>query len=153
VEEINGLLEAAEIFPGPKLAAFFCFQEDAAVSEAEGKSVLEGGRAFIDAEGKEAANGDPEEEPEHGKNKEGQGLDLPETKKYGREDGEYVDNDHQGPDLWSGKKMSPQAIQYFPFFISELNCHPAVDLSRVKIRKKHARWPPLKRAPGKKHRH
>jgi len=106
VKKINGLFEAAEIFPGPELAAFFCFQEDAAVFEAEGKSVLESGGAFIDAEGKEPADGDPEKEPEDGKNKEGESLDLFEIEQDGRKDRKDVDDDDQGPDLGSGKKMA-----------------------------------------------
>jgi len=88
------------------LAALFCFEQDAAVFQGEGESVLKGGRFFIDAQGQDTAYGYPEEEPKDRENEEGKGLDLFEEEEDSREDGENIDHYNKGSDLGSAEKVA-----------------------------------------------
>ena len=126
MKEIGRFLESGKVLPVPLLGAFLGFQQDTPVIQAQDESVQEGRRSFINAQGQDPPHGDPEKEPEYGKDQEGDRLDPFEPEKDRRQDGKNIDNDDQDPDLGPSKKMPPQSIEHLLFIISELNSHSEV---------------------------
>jgi len=126
MEEIGRLLECAEILPAPTLTTSFCLQVDALVVHIESKCILEGSGAFVDAEGKEAPDGYPEQEPDNGENKKGKSLYSLEIEQYSRNYRKNVDRYEQEPDLRSAKEMTPQSIQHLFLVVTKLNSHSAM---------------------------
>ena len=106
MKEIKGLLEGRKVLPFPELLAFLCLQQQAAVFEAEGKGVLEGRRALVDAEREQAPDRDPETKPEKREDQEGKGLYLLECEQDSRQYREHVDHDDHNSDLRFAKKMA-----------------------------------------------
>lgn len=126
MKEIGRFLESGKALPAPLLYSFLGFQQDAPVVQAQDERIQEGSRSFINAQGQDPPYGDPEKEPEYGKNKEGQGLDPFEPQKDRRQDGKNIDHNDQDPDLRPSKKVPPQSIEHLLFIVSELNSHSGV---------------------------
>ena len=66
VKEIGRLFKGAEVLPVPLLASLFGLQQNAAIVQLEGKMILEGGIAPINAQRKEPPDRQPEKEPQKG---------------------------------------------------------------------------------------
>ena len=125
MKKVNGLFKPAKILPFPQLTALFRLQQDPPFLQVKDKCILKSGGFLINAQGQQAADRDPQKEPEKGKKQERKGLDLFERKQQRRQDRESIDNDNEGPYFRPAEKMAAQSVQHLFLIVSKLNCHQA----------------------------
>jgi hypothetical protein len=107
MEKIGRFFKSAEIPPFPQLLPFLRLQQNTLVFQAEDERILESGRFLINAQGQQPSDGNPEKKPQHGKNKERQGLYPLQCKENGRQNSKNIDKDSKDLYFRPGKKVAP----------------------------------------------